>query len=154
MDKLAAEHDVVAVDLPGFGASAFEGRYDVPLAVARLTRFFTELGLERPHIVGNSLGGLLALEIGAAGDVASVTAISPAGMWNRRQRAYTLSVLVLLRVLSRVPKFVIRAFLKTSPTRRVAGFLLYGKPQQVDPEVFMADILAFRAGKGFWPVFR
>lgn len=154
LDLLAAEHDVVAVDLPGFGASAFEENYDVPGAVARLVRFFGELGFERPHVAGNSLGGLLALEAAAAGHVASATAISPAGIWNRRQRAYSLSTLVLIRGLSRFPKPVIRACLRSSLTRRLTCGLLFGKPGQLDPDVVLADLLAFRAGKGFWPVFR
>ena len=154
LDILAAKHDVVAVDLPGFGGSSFEASYDVSEAVARLVGFFDELGLERPHVAGNSLGGLLALEAAAAGHVASATAISPAAIWNRRQRTYTLSMLVLIRGLSQVPKPVIRAFLGNPATRRVCCGLLFGKPAQADPDVVMADLLALRSAEGFWPVFR
>lgn len=154
LDKLATEHDVYAVDLPGFGESAFEGRIDIHHAVARLAAFFKTAGIENPHIVGNSLGGLIALEMGIAGHAASVTAISPAGIWNRRQRLYTLSVLIVIRMLSRTPKPIIRAMMKTRPTRFLACGMLFGKPSQLDPDVFMADVAAFRAGRGFWPVLR
>lgn len=154
LDRLAGEHDVVAVDLPGFGMSSFEESYDVPRAVAGLAAFFAELGFDRPHVAGNSLGGLLALEMAAAGHVASVTAISPAGFWNRRQRIYTLSMLALIRALSRFPTPIVRYCLRTPLGRRLTCSLIFGRPGQADPDVVMADLLALRTGKGFWPVFR
>jgi pimeloyl-ACP methyl ester carboxylesterase len=87
---LAREHEVVAVDLPGFGASA-------PLAgtptVAALAAAVEELGLERPHAVGNSLGGGIALEMGRRGSAASVCAISPIGFAVARERTYARATL-------------------------------------------------------------
>jgi pimeloyl-ACP methyl ester carboxylesterase len=81
---------VIAVDLPGFGASA-------PLpgtpTVAALAEAVEELGLERPHAVGNSLGGGIALELGHRGMAGSVCAISPIGFAAGRERAYALMML-------------------------------------------------------------
>lgn len=153
MDRLAAEH-VVAIDLPGFGASAFEGAYDVPEAVDRLAACFAELGLMRPHVAGNSLGGLLALETAVAGHVASATALSPAGFWNRRQRAYSLSMVAAVRVMSGFPTPIVRFCLGTPTRRRLSCGLLFGQPSLADPEVVLADTLAFRSAAGFWPAFR
>ena len=85
-ERLAAEREVVAVDMPGFGRSPLLPAPSVPTprelgrAIAALVR---ELGLERPHVAGNSLGGWVALEMAADGDAASVCAISPAGLWGR-----------------------------------------------------------------------
>lgn len=82
---LADRHRVVVVDLPGHGESP-----DVPEGVepvhymadqlADLVREVTPDG-ERAHIVGNSLGGFLGLELGARGVVSGVTALSPAGFF-------------------------------------------------------------------------
>jgi pimeloyl-ACP methyl ester carboxylesterase len=86
IDRLAAERDVVAVDLPGFGESPpLPGEVaptatNLGLAVAGLC---AELGIERPHFAGNSLGAWAALERAKAGGAASVCAISPAGLWRR-----------------------------------------------------------------------
>lgn len=154
MDALAAHHEVVAIDLPGFGQSPFEEAYDVERAVARLAAVFAEMGMERPHVAGNSLGGLLALELAAAGHVASATAISPAGFWNRRQRAYSLSIVTLIWLASQCPRPVVRACLRTPGRRRLACGLLFGKPSGAEPDVVMADLLAFRDARGFWPAFR
>ena len=64
---LAADRDVIAVDLPGFGASPGlpDGvAYDLATVVPVLGALCEALSLDRPHVAGNSLGGLLALELG------------------------------------------------------------------------------------------
>ena len=94
---LAREHEVIAVDLPGFGASA-------PLAgpptVAALAAAVEELGLERPHAVGNSLGGGIALELGRRGWAGSVCAVSPIGFAAGRERAYAHATLRTIRAIA------------------------------------------------------
>jgi len=65
LPELSQRHDVVALDLPGFGLS------DQPpdLSFARLVRAtlgaMDELGLERASLAGNSLGGAVAIAIAA-----------------------------------------------------------------------------------------
>jgi pimeloyl-ACP methyl ester carboxylesterase len=86
LDRLAAEREVVAVDLPGFGGSP-ELADGVPPSAANLgaavSAFCERLGLDRPHLAGNSLGGWVALEIAKAQGAASVCCLSPAGLWRR-----------------------------------------------------------------------
>ena len=81
---LAVEREVTVLDLPGFGAApplpAAVEPTAMNLAVA-LHQRCRELGIERPHVAGNSLGGWVGLEMGRAGWAASVTALSPAGLW-------------------------------------------------------------------------
>ena len=40
--------------------------------------FFVELGLERPHVAGNSMGGAIALELARGRSIRSVSAFSGA----------------------------------------------------------------------------
>jgi pimeloyl-ACP methyl ester carboxylesterase len=83
-DALAEAHDVIAVDLPGFGGSQAlpDGVTPTPSALAGVVASFAgELGIRRAHVVGNSLGGWIALELARAGWACSVTALSPAGLW-------------------------------------------------------------------------
>src|SRR5208282_3547049 len=62
---LAPRFRVIALDLPGFGDS------DKPIGAAYDARFFADavidlldaLTLERAHLIGNSLGGRVALEV-------------------------------------------------------------------------------------------
>lgn len=83
---LARERDVIAVDLPGFGLSPqLPDRVEpspAALAVA-VAELLDELGLDAPHVAGNSLGGWIAFELAKLGRARSVTALSPAGLWRR-----------------------------------------------------------------------
>jgi pimeloyl-ACP methyl ester carboxylesterase len=84
MQLLAAERDVIAVDMPGFGGSdpLPADLTHTPVAMgAAITEHLASLGVERPHVAGNSLGAWVALEMAADGNAASVCAISPAGLW-------------------------------------------------------------------------
>jgi len=84
LDRLAAERDVIALDLPGFGASPPLSEPPTARALGdAVLAFCREQGVERPHVAGNSLGAWVALEMAKAGAVASVAAISPAGLWGR-----------------------------------------------------------------------
>jgi pimeloyl-ACP methyl ester carboxylesterase len=86
IERLAEERDVLAIDLPGFGDAPPLPAGVEPNAAnlaAAVREACTELGFERPHVAGNSLGGWVALELGRAGWAASVTAISPAGLWRK-----------------------------------------------------------------------
>ena len=86
IERLAAERDVVAVDLPGFGESpplpdgVRASAANLGAAVAELC---DELELRRPHLAGNSLGAWAALEMAKDGRAASVCGLSPAGLWRR-----------------------------------------------------------------------
>ena len=86
---LAERFDVIAVDLPGHGDSPALPRTE-PATPHRLARrvaaLVAELGLtssagEPPHVAGNSLGGWVALELGADGHASSLTLLAPAGLW-------------------------------------------------------------------------
>lgn len=81
---LEAERSPLVLDLPGFGAEPPLAAQVEPSAAnlaAAVHERCLELGIERPHVAGNSLGGWVALEMGRAGWASSVTAISPAGLW-------------------------------------------------------------------------
>jgi pimeloyl-ACP methyl ester carboxylesterase len=86
LDRLAAERDVIALDLPGFGespplpAGVPATAANLGAAVGELCR---ELGLKRVHLAGNSLGAWAALELAKDGVAASVCGISPAGLWRK-----------------------------------------------------------------------
>jgi pimeloyl-ACP methyl ester carboxylesterase len=58
LDRLAEHREVILVDLPGHGESPDLGP-GAPGEVMRkeLRLLFDELGLDRPHVAGNSLGG-------------------------------------------------------------------------------------------------
>jgi pimeloyl-ACP methyl ester carboxylesterase len=82
LDQLTAEHEVIALDLPGFGASPMPPagtRPGLDSLVSLVADFLSQQGIDRPHSAGNSLGGLIVLEMARRGLVRSATPVSPAG---------------------------------------------------------------------------
>ena len=65
LPALAAHHDVLAVDLPGFGGSAVPKEPSAELAVRSVFGLMDRLGIRRASLVGNSLGAAIALAIAA-----------------------------------------------------------------------------------------
>src|SRR5664279_2136086 len=85
---LEPHRDVIALDLPGFGGSPMPPpgtAAGVDSLVRLVAAFVSELGVQRPHVAGNSLGGLIALEMARRGLVRSATALSPAGFASRAE---------------------------------------------------------------------
>jgi pimeloyl-ACP methyl ester carboxylesterase len=63
---LAGSFRVIAIDLPGFGDSAMPvgAAYDPPFFARAVAGAMDALEIERAHVVGNSMGGRVALELG------------------------------------------------------------------------------------------
>jgi pimeloyl-ACP methyl ester carboxylesterase len=110
---LEPEREVLVLDMPGFG-SAPALPAELPPSAANLAAALRaeceRRGIERPHVAGNSLGGWVGLEMGRAGWAASVTALSPAGLWRaplgprpRDVRAWAQQARPLVAAALRVP---------------------------------------------------
>jgi pimeloyl-ACP methyl ester carboxylesterase len=135
VDPLAEEFDVVAVDLPGFGASP-------PLAGPPTLRALTEacaehmaaLGHDRFHVAGNSLGGGIALHLGLDGRALSACALSPVGFVEGWERAYLQVSLANARALAPVAPALLRTAGRAGPGRRalVRQYAEHGERLQVD----------------------
>lgn len=157
LDRLAAAHDVLAVDLPGFGGSPPPPAgvpAGMPPTVAALATFFAQLGLDRPHVAGNSLGGAIALELAAAGLVRSAVAIAPAGFATGRQVRWAVGVLTAHRLGARLPDPVLRAVCRSRALRTLGYGMLVARPGRLSPQAALRDALALRGAAAFAAVAR
>jgi pimeloyl-ACP methyl ester carboxylesterase len=148
---LAPSREVIAIDLPGFGASG-PPPPGTPPGVEPLTglvaQFLDELGLERPHVAGNSLGGWIALALAQQGRASSATALSPAGFWNRREAAFArVSLRVTVRA-ARLASAQADRLLAVPGARRLAFSQLVARPTRIPPEEAAATIRAL--GGAWW----
>ncbi|MET8033940.1 alpha/beta fold hydrolase [Streptomyces sp. NPDC005345] len=155
---IAAERDVIAVDLPGFGASPAlpDGlTHDLSTVVPVLGALCEALGIERPHVAGNSLGGLLALELGREKLVRSVTTFSPAGFWSPVERRYAFGVLLAMRQAARrMPLPVIERLSRSAAGRTVLTSSIYAHPARRSPEAVVAETLALAHAEAFTETLR
>src|SRR4051812_38887844 len=84
LPELEKHHPVYALGLPGhLGTDPLPLEFAHPTEAAAdlLEAKLDALGIERAHLVGNSLGGWLAIELARRGRGLSVVAIAPGGGW-------------------------------------------------------------------------
>lgn len=79
---LADHHRVVAVDLPGYGYTEPITDASVPALTAFVWRFVHVLGLQRPALIGHSLGGAVAIHaaLEQPGRVPALVLVNSAGL--------------------------------------------------------------------------
>lgn len=119
VEDLATDFTVYAIDLPGHGESdPLHGQAETPATEMALAvgGFLDEQGLDRAHMVGNSLGGWTALEAAADGRALSVTALCPAGLWEPLREP--LSAIQFNRRAAVATRRVIPAVMRIAPLRR------------------------------------
>jgi len=158
LDRLAEHYDVIAVDLPGFGESdpyPPGTTIDMETACKVVVDELERLGVRRPHVMGNSLGGAMALELAQRGHAASVVALSPAGFFRHLgDRLQALGVLAVLKATAASPLPVLRRVTATRLGRRLAGLALFTHTERLDADGMYGDTLALRSGSAFWPIAR
>jgi pimeloyl-ACP methyl ester carboxylesterase len=157
LGRLAAHHDVIAIDLPGFGGSPVPPGgmpRDMPATVASVVAVLADWGIERPHVAGYSLGGAISLELAAAGVVSSATAFSPAGFFTPAERRRALRILNTMRANTFLPRPVISTMLRSDRIRAMCFAPIVAYPGRLDLEQAVADAVAMRRGRGFRPVAR
>jgi pimeloyl-ACP methyl ester carboxylesterase len=136
LERLTAERDVIAIDLPGFGASPMPPP-GTPPGIESLTKlvadFLDSLGLDRPHVAGNSLGGWISLELAKQDRVRSATGLSPAGFFNDREAKFSHASLWLSARTARALAPRADALLRPVLGRRVLLQQLAGHPERIPP---------------------
>jgi pimeloyl-ACP methyl ester carboxylesterase len=157
LGALEARHDVIALDLPGFGASAplERGVRPTPRALAdAVAGELDRLGLDAPIVLGNSLGGWIALELARRGRAERVVAIAPSGLEAPPERAYVIGLNELMRVRARVSAPFGRAVTRPLPTRALLFAGLRTRPWRVDPDDGTNELNAFGRSRAFQSTLR
>jgi pimeloyl-ACP methyl ester carboxylesterase len=96
---LERHHDVLAPTLLGHaGGPERQGQIRDDDLVEAVERAMDEAGFDTAHVVGNSLGGYLALRLATRGRARSVVALAPAGGWAADDASY-LETLSYFRTL-------------------------------------------------------
>ena len=104
-----------------------------------------ELGLERPHVAGNSLGGWVALEMGKAGATSSLCLISPAGLWRTPLGARNLDS----RKWGKRLRPLIMGLTRITPAREAMLRTSIGRPELVPAADGRAMIAAWIDAPGY-----
>ena len=102
LPALERHHDVLALTLAGHaGGPRIEGEVTDALLADAVEGAMDEAGFDTAHLVGNSLGGYVALQLASRGRAKTVVALAPAGGWAQGDESYK----ELLRFQSRRREF-------------------------------------------------
>jgi pimeloyl-ACP methyl ester carboxylesterase len=149
VDALPDGYEVIALDLPGHGASPpLDGgrSWSVAAYVETVERFLDALDLdEQPVVVGNSLGGAIALELACHGRTAAAVAIAPIGFWRGPEVSWCIAS---LRLSARLGEPLV-GHAETLMRSRIARALLlgqmFGRPGAVSASSAAEELRAFVA---------
>lgn len=145
---LEAEREVVVLDMPGFGAAPGLPDGDAPTPAnlaAAMHAACEERGIECPHVAGNSLGGWVGLEMGRAGWAASVTAISPAGLWRAPLGPRRRDV----RALARRARPLVSLALRVPAVRRRMLATFAARPERIPADAGRELVLGWIDSNGY-----
>jgi pimeloyl-ACP methyl ester carboxylesterase len=149
--RLAEHFDVLALDLPGHGESPSPAW---PPTVAALTDAveadLDERGLDRVHVLGNSLGARIGIELAARHRARSVVALSPSGLGLPPERMHQGVLMATARTLMRTFRSAIGP-LAVSPAGR--ALLLAGmraRPWEATEPEALAMRGGFADATAFW----
>ena len=89
LPMLERSHDLLAPTLMGHaGGPPLNGEASDAVIVDAVERAMDEAGFDTAHLVGNSLGGYVALQLAVRGRAESVVALAPAGGWAEGDDSY------------------------------------------------------------------
>lgn len=115
---LADSFRTIALDLPGFGDSykPLDAPYHPPFFARAVLDLMDKLGIERAHMIGNSMGGRVALELGMRHPerVRRLALLAPSLAW-RRARPWAPLVRFLrpeLGLLQVTPRWAVEALVQ------------------------------------------
>jgi pimeloyl-ACP methyl ester carboxylesterase len=118
LDALARSYRAIGVDLPGFGDSdkPLFGAYDPPFFARAIVALLDALELGRAHVVGNSMGGRIALELGLSHEdrVRRLVLLAPSMPWlkSRPWAPYLRWVPTQLGIFQPAPRPLIEMIVK------------------------------------------
>jgi pimeloyl-ACP methyl ester carboxylesterase len=141
LDKLAAHRTVIAIDLPGHGASAAEADSGTFMGlVGSVERYITANGLAGIDVVGSSMGARIVLELARRGNVGNVIALDPGGFWRGWERTFFRLTIGLSGRLLRAIRQSLPMLSRNAASRTALLAQLSARPWALDPHVVATEL--------------
>jgi pimeloyl-ACP methyl ester carboxylesterase len=152
--RLAEHYDVLSVDLPGHGGSPIGTVGTWPPTVAALTDAveadLDARGLERVHVLGNSLGARIGIELAVRHRARSVVALSPSGLGLPAERVHQGILMATARTLTRTLRPLLGGLASTPAGRTALLTGMRARPWEASETEALAMRGGFADSTGFW----
>lgn len=153
LPMLERRRDVLAPTLPGHaGGPQLVGEVTSATILDSVERAMDETGFDLAHIVGNSLGGYVALQLAARGRAKSVVALAPAGGWADNAYEETLEYQKSLQRLSKAAAPFADAIVASKKGRRGATEMITSNYEHIPAELIAHLMSGVAACKGAGPL--
>ncbi|MBA3438866.1 MAG: alpha/beta fold hydrolase [Pyrinomonadaceae bacterium] len=151
LDDLTAEREVIAVDLPGFGATPpLHGEVSIRTLADAVTEFLSANNLIGIDAVGSSMGARLVLELARRGGVLeAVVSLDPGGFWRGWERhAFYASIYLSVRLV-RLLQPVMPLITENSVSRTLLFAQLSAHAWKLSPKVTLDEMRSYAASPSF-----
>lgn len=150
LDALAAEREVIAIDLPGFGETPpLPGGVSIATLADAVTAFLDAHDLRGIDAVGSSMGARLVLELARREVVGAVVSLDPGGFWQGWEKAFFRTSIALSIRLIRLLQPVMPA-ITGNPIGRTLLFAQFSaRPWRIPAGVALQEMRSFAASPSF-----
>ena len=151
--QLSERFEFITLDLPGHGnAFMLANKSMNPVRISKIiVEELHAIGIEKFHLIGNSLGGWIALEMAAAfpEHVLSVTGVAPAGLW-LKPKTHRNGELAVSRIMARAT-YRFAGVISHFKFMRAIGFKLVSPQwEKFSPETCAKAAVAMGSATGYY----
>ncbi|HEU0103817.1 MAG TPA: alpha/beta hydrolase [Mycobacteriales bacterium] len=151
LPALSARFDVLNVDLPGVaGSPALRVRPTVAAITDAVELTLDAQGVGAAHVLGNSLGARVALELARRGRARSVVAISPSGMNVPAERLVQGAGMAVARLVGRATRPLLEPLTRSAVGRTALLATLKTRPWATTQEEALGVRDGFAESRDYW----
>jgi len=155
LPEFSKRYEFITVDLPGHGDAFMLANLEMnPVRISEI--IISELkaiGIEKFHLIGNSLGGWIALEMAAAypEHVLTVTGVAPAGLW-LKPKTNRNGELAVSRYLARISLPFAKTIARIKFMRKIGFKLVSPQWEKFSPETCADAAIAMGGASGYYTI--
>jgi pimeloyl-ACP methyl ester carboxylesterase len=151
LPALAERFEVLNLDLPGAGRSPhLEERPTVAAITDAVERTLDSEDVGRVHVLGNSLGARVALELARRGRARSVVSIAPSGLNIWPERAYQGAGMTMARLVGRTTAPILGPLSRSAVGRTALMLPLKARPWSTSREEAIGAREGFADARDWW----
>ena len=155
LPEFTKRYEFITLDLPGHGDAFMMANLEMnPVRISEIIiAELKAIGIDKFHLIGNSLGGWIALEMAAAypEHVLTVTGVAPAGLW-LKPKTNRNGELAVSRYLARISLPFAKTIARIKFMRKIGFKLVSPQWEKFSPETCADAAIAMGGASGYYTI--